>query len=464
MRKILPIIFLIISFLIYLTLFSYLSILKHYSFNSSLFDLGIFEQTIWNTSKGKFFQQSLSLVSPGNFLGDHFSLILLFLALIYRIIPKTETLLICQTIFLASGIFPLYLIGIHFLKNRWAALFIGISYLLYPALEFANLFDFHIITLIIPLIFWGFYFYFKNKKLVALLFFLLALLVKEDISLIILGIGFFMIIQKDFKFGSFLSVLSLCWFFLTTKVFIPYFNSSTYGYLYRYKFLGNSFSQILITILTKPIFTLKYAFSFKKVLYLRNLFKPVCYLSIFGGPIIIPLLITLSFSLLSNYSPQFSIKYHYSISSIPFIFLGIIFAIVNISKLVNKKQPIIFLFSLLIFLTSFFTNLDLGPKPFLLFNEYKIENHQLLLKEFLNQIPEKVPVSAQNTIGPHLIKREKIYRFPVINDAEFIILDLKATNFGVPEKKFKKAVKELKNNPDFCLIKEKDKIMLFKKC
>jgi hypothetical protein len=40
-------------------------------------------------------------------------------------------------------------------------------------------------------------------------------------------------------------------------------------------------------------------------------------------------------------------------------------------------------------------------------------------------IPDDVPVSAGNLFGSHLSERERVYTFPVIGDARWIIVDAK---------------------------------------
>ena len=56
----------------YVLIFGALSILRHESFHSGGFDLGIFDQIIWNSLHGRLFQVSI-LVKVSLSLGDHFS-------------------------------------------------------------------------------------------------------------------------------------------------------------------------------------------------------------------------------------------------------------------------------------------------------------------------------------------------------------------------------------------------------
>ncbi|MCK4423437.1 MAG: DUF2079 domain-containing protein, partial [Candidatus Omnitrophica bacterium] len=65
------------------------------------------------------------------------------LSLLYLIFSNPCTLLVTQSIFIALGAWPLYLIARDRFKSETVALCFASAYLLYPTLQYANLFDFH---------------------------------------------------------------------------------------------------------------------------------------------------------------------------------------------------------------------------------------------------------------------------------------------------------------------------------
>src|ERR1700731_5492111 len=99
--------------LAYFILYSVLSVLRHTTYHSFGPDLGIFDQVFWNTTQGRFFESTMSLgqAEPHSYLADHFSPIYLFLVPAYALIPRPETLLVIQTLFLALGVWPIYLLA-----------------------------------------------------------------------------------------------------------------------------------------------------------------------------------------------------------------------------------------------------------------------------------------------------------------------------------------------------------------
>src|SRR5207253_281314 len=82
-----------------------------------------------------------------NWLGDHSSLILIPLAPLYALLRDARMLLILQSCALAAGAWPVYRLARRELAREWAAACCAALYLLFPALQYSNLFEFHPETL-----------------------------------------------------------------------------------------------------------------------------------------------------------------------------------------------------------------------------------------------------------------------------------------------------------------------------
>ena len=227
---------LFILILIYVVIFSYASIKQYNAYNTTLYDLGIFDQVIWNTAHGRFFESS---IKGFNFLGDHFSPILILISPLYHIFRDVRILLVLQTFLLAIGAFPIYLIAKRELKKESIALIFAFIYLAYPPLGYLNMFDFHTVSIAVPLLVWAFYL-FKTKKWP--LFYLCitgALFCKEEIGLIVLFLGIYIFITtRDFKNGILVFALGLLCFLCITLFVIPHVCKEQYLHLVRYKHLG----------------------------------------------------------------------------------------------------------------------------------------------------------------------------------------------------------------------------------
>ena len=157
--------FLILAeFLIYTTFWSTIAIRKNLALQTSVYDLGVFEQ-------------SLLLVLHGNlnyklyFLGySPFKFIIAPLELI----PNLNVLLIFQTIFLALPIFPLYAISKKLKNGRIPSLLLSSGYLIFFSLSGINWFDVHDIAFFIFFFTMAYYFYINKKYLLAIIFFIIS--------------------------------------------------------------------------------------------------------------------------------------------------------------------------------------------------------------------------------------------------------------------------------------------------
>ena len=85
--------------LIYVVVFSTLTIRQHQSFNTNALDLGKFDQSIWNTAQGRPFQIT---ISENLVIESHFSPSLALFAPLYWIWSDIRLLFIMQSILLGG--------------------------------------------------------------------------------------------------------------------------------------------------------------------------------------------------------------------------------------------------------------------------------------------------------------------------------------------------------------------------
>src|ERR1700726_2162687 len=104
---------LIIFMLIYAVDMSRLAVLRYETFQATAFDLGNMDQVIWNTLHGRLFQftnQAIDWYGPPIRLAIHFEPIILPLSLLYSFGADPRILLVFQTLTLASGSLPVFLL------------------------------------------------------------------------------------------------------------------------------------------------------------------------------------------------------------------------------------------------------------------------------------------------------------------------------------------------------------------
>jgi uncharacterized membrane protein len=84
---------------IYTVIFSYFTIMVHYSFRTFAWDLGIFTQSMASATKGQLFVNNVELyyTPTGSYFGIHFAPILFTIIPIFSLLPTAETLLVIQS-------------------------------------------------------------------------------------------------------------------------------------------------------------------------------------------------------------------------------------------------------------------------------------------------------------------------------------------------------------------------------
>ena len=102
--------------------FAYFAMLRHHQMRTEGYDLGIFDNMMWQLTHGGWFRSAPAFGPEGNHLHRHTTFGAVFLVPIYAIWPRAETLLVLQAAFAASTPIPLYLLGRRLLGSPWLGL------------------------------------------------------------------------------------------------------------------------------------------------------------------------------------------------------------------------------------------------------------------------------------------------------------------------------------------------------
>jgi uncharacterized membrane protein len=415
--------------LAYFVLYTVLSVLRHVTYHSFGPDLGLFDQIFWNTTQGRWWESTMSLAQPipHSYFSDHFSPVYLLLLPFYAVFPHPQTLLVIQTLMLALGAVPIYLLARDkfapgFLRLAWV-----VAYFLFLPLAFINLYDFHELAFAVAPV--GFALYLLERRRVRwfLVSLLAVFLVKEELPLVGLGFGAYILFDKrDLKLGLGVLVGSALAFFAIVRLIIPAFGGGGYVYFTaRYAQLGDSPQQILLTVLTNPRQLAATLFQAQKFKFLLGIFGPVLGLSVMSGFGILLLLPTLATLLLSNYAPQFAFTTHYTAPLIPLVLGTAILGMARLKPSLHSPVAAAVLVSSLAF------SLLLGDMPFSRHFDphmFEAEARYTAFVHNLDRIPPDASVAAENNLTPHLSHRRFIYdlEYEGAKNAEYLALDFAA--------------------------------------
>ncbi len=418
---------------LYIAFFSALAVARHDAFETLTFDLGNHDQAIWNTIHGRPFHFT-NMTGLDSRLALHFEPILLPLSLSYLVYSDPRTILVLQTVIVGLGALPVFWLAREKLNNDLAALVFPLAYLLFPALEAANLFDFHTVTLAVPFLLYAFYFLRGRRYGLFALFAVLAMSCKEDIPLLVAMLGIYIfVVQKDKKVGVLTFVGSGCWFYIAMFLISPRFSPIGQNvHLERYAYLGQTPQEVVSTVLTRPGLIWEQLVVKARVgHYLCQLLAPVAFTSLFSPQTFLISLPSLAINLLSQYEGMQEVtRYHYAAPLVPFVIISSVYGVDFLATLGWKRLKVprrktLYLLSGAVLAASLCYHYYLGFSPLSArFQWPAVTEHHRLAQELIDQIPPTASVSAQFNLNPHVSQRETLYMFPNINDAEYIFLDV----------------------------------------
>lgn len=226
--------------------------LARYSVFAYGLDLAIYDHYVWNFSVGDLARNS---IIEGSQDWNYYFVPLLMVAVpLYALWGNAVTLLIFQTLALASSVFPIYWYARSQL-GRGLVVVIAASYLLYPALQHVNLAQFHVISLTIPLISYATFFLLRNRYAPSLVCAFLLLMVKEEALFAVLGLGLYiMLVRRKYALGALVCLITAMWFIILINYLFPMLTGRSYFMARSHLFgqLGMSIPDILTTVATRP--------------------------------------------------------------------------------------------------------------------------------------------------------------------------------------------------------------------
>jgi len=399
------------------------ALLQHNAFGTG-YDLGIYDQTLWNLSQGRVWMTTLVYETNGFY--DHFEPILVLLLPFYWLWPDVRVLLIVQSLALALGALPIYLYAQHRFQSwpyrHLLALVIATAYLVYPALHNGNLNDFHEVSLLPPLLGFALYGLLTGKRRLMWVFLALSLLVKEDFSVTFLSFGLYIIVLNPSGFrrrdGFVIAGAALAWMLLVLYVFYP---ALTRGMAYpfvarRYAWLGDSPEGAARVLFTRPWIVLPYLLQPQKLDFLSRLFRPLLFLPLLGMPVILIAFPVLAYLMLSSYEPQWSVQSYYNPPLLPILFFSLVIALDRLRGWTlsfgwRQRWIEVGLASLLLLAVGVGYYVD-GPGPGSRnfdAERFTGRSWQEAGERILAQVPGEAAVSTVWPFVPHLSQRQRIY-------------------------------------------------------
>jgi len=491
--------------LLYIVTFTWLAILRHASFDSSGFDLGIYDQVVWNTLHGRpFFYTTTG--QPLLHLSNHASLILLLVAPFYLIHSGPETLLFLQTAAIGLGGLPLFWLAreklghkkpqispitqtreedksvksvpsvVNFQSGDFAALSLLAAYLLFPTLQIVNLWDFHPPVLAVGFFMAAFYCLAKRKSGWFLFWAVLAMLCKEQLPLQVAFLGLAAIVMhRDWRLGLTTIAVAVVYFFIIMYWVIPA-NSVTGDHLFIgfYAELGDSPAEIVLTTLTRPDLVLNILLQPTRLQYLFDILTPFAYLPLLGLPVLAIGAPSFAINLLSgNTAMHDATGAQYGADVAPWLAWAALYGMVYLRQIMHRVSGVtphasrITFFhvpSILLLVVALVWQLFHGFSPLALDPpQWEITAHDRLAQRFIAQIPPDASIAAQGKLYPHLSNRLIAYQLPDVNEAEYVFFDATTGTWPVHPNDIWALARELLSSGQYGVLDAADGYLLLKR-
>ena len=251
--------------------YSVFALARYYTFHTGSYDLVIFDQAVRSYAH---FQPGISIIKGVHngfgphfsVLGDHWSPILAALAPLYWIYDSPQTLLVAQAVLFALAIPPLWL----FTRRAFgggqraviAAYLVSVVYLLSWPIAAALAYNFHEVAFAPVLTAVALERLQAGKLRTALIALAALLLVKEDMGLLVAGIGLYLlvarpgVVPRQRLVAAAIIVAGIADTVLATYVLIPAFGGRS-DYYWAYTALGPNAGQALQHLITHPASSLQ---------------------------------------------------------------------------------------------------------------------------------------------------------------------------------------------------------------
>lgn len=413
---------------VYAFYFSWFAVVRHAKTNSTRFDLGNAEQVVWNTAHGHWLEatdphgeQQISR------LVYHADLILLPIALLYRLWPQTEFLLILQTVLVASGGLAVWLLARRFsLSGIWPTVW-TLIYFIQPSVEWSTILDFHAVTLATPLLLWTAWAALEKRWVSAIVLGSLVLITKEQAGLALIPIGIWAWFQGRRRLSVVWLAIVVMWSGLFLVQIIPSLQKSSGVLATTYESpLGVTSRAVIIGVFQHPKTAIRTVLAKHNRNYLINLIGPLGFMPL-GSVWSLGGVVDIAINTLSSKPAQHLVSSHYQALITPWLLIGALATVQKLKRRYSRRTWLAGGLSTWTLATAVVGAWGLGPLPGARYDYSRVvrwrNEYAAPVKQWSHEIPAGASVAVTNNIGAHFSRRQYFYSFPLgITKVDYVVV------------------------------------------
>ena len=323
----------------YAAYFAAVTVINHRALRTTSFDLGIFDNLMWNlVHGGPFLKASPALGPVGSHFGRHATLGAYAFAPLYALAPRPETLLVLQAVLIGAGAIPLFLFARRHVGDASAAV-VAAAYLLYPPLHGANLYDFHFLSTA-PVFVWAtLYLLESGRDRLGALVAALTLALREDVAAGLVVVGAYLCLTgRRPRAGLVLAAVALVYTAAIKLALMPMAGGGDRDMLLlMYRGLvppgATSFAGVLATVAGNPGHAVSTLLERDKLVYLLQILAPLAFLPLLRPIGLLLLAPGAVFTLLATgYAPLVQISFQYTAHWTAAVFVAAVLSLAAVAR------------------------------------------------------------------------------------------------------------------------------------
>jgi uncharacterized membrane protein len=290
------------------------------------------------------------------------------------------------------------------------------------------------------------------------------------LSLAALGLWYWLA-RKRPRAGIVIAVAGLAWTVFSLKLIVPHFGSDASPFSDRYASVGGSPEGVLRTAVTDPGAIVSAVTSGADFSYLLWLAAPLIGLFVLTPALALVALPQLIVNMLSDWPTTTDPRHHYVAAVVPFLFAASVLALARVASDRRVRLSL----AIVVICSSF--SLLLGPWPGVPgtrpvgFHTTFPASHVDALAAAVELPPKDAAVTATNSAGSRLADRRYAYSVPVVDRAEWIVLDTWNTWMpGAPGRKeglhpelLRAFLDRIQASPNWREVFRRDGVLVFRK-
>jgi uncharacterized membrane protein len=302
---------------------------------------------------------------------------------------------------------------------------LALAYLAYPWIALTAVDAFHPVTLAIPFLLFSIWFLDTDRLVPFAVCALIVMSTGELMGVAIAALGvWYAIARGQRRMGALITAGGVLWTYVALYVIVPSIYGGSSRFYGFYEHVGGSPFGIVRTAVTDPLAILSAVTSGHDVLYVALLAVPLGGIFVLAPGLAAAALPQLAANLLADWSSTTDPHAHYVAGILPFLFGAAAIGLGRLSETGRLRTAILAL------TLSLASSLVIGPWPGALGGQpdfYRLDQPSERIdaaREAVSLVPSDASVSSTNRIGSHLSARRYIYSVPVLDHADWVVLDM----------------------------------------